>query len=595
MVSISHQIPGQRPLTWPRLSFSYPWRAPPPKVGNGIPTSTIQTKCVDRPPLDFDNLLIDADHNPISNCQRFSQRLATSKNSAVWIEISPEPRLLPSHKLIIIGIDAADYQLTRELMERGDLPRLSTIRDQSHFSCLKSVIPPNTAPGWTSITTGVNPGKHGIYYFYNFSTSPPTIANSTNTSTPRIWDYVEGLGENSVVVNVPFTYPVHKMSGSIVAGIPPWYIDKGSVYPDNLLRRLNSADYEIDTPMSRSLEKRPGALVSRLLATEEKRVGVFLDLLEETEWSFGMIVLTALDRLQHKLLGKGEDEIREVRRGYHEIDGLVGKIIDSLGGGINFLVVSDHGFNPTPIAFYPNAWLHGQGLLQRKSSVRRSISRVSHDLLDGHLLWLPQIMTKRYQGATVVVHSIDAVDLEKSRAFVPGTDGIIVVRSKEDEKSIISGLSELKDDSGMEICKIYTRDQIFKGDRLDSAPELLIVPRDDINIRTDPFSPSVVSRSGNFPKANHGPNGILLAMGPGIRKSGSLDIRLEDVAPTALALMGIRPPDFMDGRAIQEIMVEPHPLDALKTTDVTGDDRAYAFSEEDEKLVMDNLKRLGYT
>jgi arylsulfatase A-like enzyme len=84
-------------------------------------------------------------------------------------------------------------------------------------------------------------------------------------------------------------------------------------------------------------------------------------------------------------------------------------------------------------------------------------------------------------------------------------------------------------------------------------------------------------------------------MGPGIRKSGSLDIRLEDVAPTALALMGIRPPDFMDGRAIQEIMVEPHPLDALKTTDVTGDDRAYAFSEEDEKLVMDNLKRLGYT
>ena len=123
----------------------------------------------------------------------------------------------------------------------------------------------------------------------------------------------------------------------------------------------------------------------------------------------------------------------------------------------------------------------------------------------------------------------------------------------------------------------------------------MIVPRDDVNIRTDPFSHSVVSSSGNFPKANHGPNGIFLATGPSIRKSESLDVCLEDVAPTSLALMGIRPPDSMDGHAIQEIMVEPHPFDSLKPADVTGDDRAYTFSEKDEKLVMENLRRLGYT
>jgi predicted AlkP superfamily phosphohydrolase/phosphomutase len=502
---------------------------------------------------------------------------------------------LPLHKLIIIGLDAADYQLTRTFMEDGDLPRLSAIRDQGCFSSLKSVIPPQTAPAWTSITTGVNPGKHGIYYFYNFSTTPLTITNATNTSAPRIWDYVEAIDEKSVVVNVPVTYPVHKISGSIVSGIPPWYIDERSVYPGALLDRLKGARYEIDTPMSRGLEKQPDVLVSRLLATEEKRVDVFLDLLSKDEWSFGMIVLTALDRLQHKALGKGEEKNKAVRRGYHEVDGLVGKIIDSLGEGVSFLIVSDHGFNERPIAFYPNAWLHGRGLLERKSSIRNRLTRIAHDALDGHLLWLPQGMTKRYQGATTVIHTIDAVDLERSRAFVPGTDGVIVVKSKEDEKSIISGLSELKDDSGKEICKVYTRDQVYSGDRLGAAPDLLIVPRDDINIKTDPFSRSVVSRSGDFPKANHGPNGIFLAAGPGIRKSGGLDLCLEDVAPTSLALMGMRPPDSMDGRTIQEIMVEPHPTRSLKKTDVIRNDRAYAFSEEDEKRVMDNLKRLGYT
>jgi len=502
---------------------------------------------------------------------------------------------LPLNKLVIVGIDAADYQLTRDLMESGDIPRLSAIMDQGSFSLLKSVVPPHTAPGWTSITTGVNPGKHGIYYFHNFSTTPTTITNSTNTSTPRIWDYVGALEERSAVVNVPVTYPVHKISGSMVAGIPPWYFDERSVYPGDLIKKLKSEDYEIDTPMSRGLEKQPDELVNRLLATEEKRLEVFLNLLSETEWSFGMIVFTALDRLQHKLVGKGDVENKAVRRGYHEIDRLVGKLVDSLGDQVNILVVSDHGFNPRPVAFYPNAWLHAQGLLQRKSSTRYRITRMLHNLLDGHTFWLPQSMTKRFQGATVVVNTIEAVDLLKSRAFVPGTDGIIVVKSREDEKSIMSGLSELKDDSGKKICSIYTRDQVYKGEKLDSAPQLLIIPRNDVNIVTDPFSHKIVSSSGNFSKGNHGPNGIFLAAGPSIGKSGSLEVCLEDVAPTALTLMGIRPPDYMDGHAIEEIMSEPHPFDTLKPTNVMGQDQNYAFSLEDEKLVMENLKRLGYT
>jgi predicted AlkP superfamily phosphohydrolase/phosphomutase len=502
---------------------------------------------------------------------------------------------LPLHKLVIIGLDAADLQLTQDFMGDGDMPRLSGIADQGCFSRLKSGVPPQTAPAWTSITTGVNPGKHGIYYFYDFSTSPTTIVNATKTSTPRIWDYVEAADDRSVVVNVPITYPVHKIAGSIVSGIPPWYIDERSVYPEDLLGKLKAAGYEIETPMSRGLERRPDALVSRVLATEETRVDAFLTLLKEGEWSFGMVVLTGLDRLQHKLLGKGEKETAAVRRGYRGVDALVGKIIDSLGAGVNVLIVSDHGFNPRPLAFYPNAWLHSQGLLRRKSSGRYRLTRMAHDLLDGHLLWLPQRMTKRFQGATTVIRTIDAVDLEGSRAFVPGTDGVVVVKSKDDERSIISGLSELKDDSGEEICKVYTRDQVYKGHRLDAAPELLIVPRDDINIKTDPFSRSFLSRSGNFPKANHGPNGIFLATGPDIGRSGTLDISLEDVAPTSLTLMGLRPPDAMDGHAIREIMREPRPLQSLRPTDVTNDDRTYAFSEKEEKQVMDNLRRLGYT
>jgi predicted AlkP superfamily phosphohydrolase/phosphomutase len=513
---------------------------------------------------------------------------------------------LKKKKLIIIGLDAADLQSTREFMDDGDMPRLSSIAETGCFSRLESTIPSQTGPAWTSITTGVNPGTHGIYYFYNFSTSPITIVNATNSSTPRIWDYVGASKGTSVLVNVPITYPAREMSGSMVSGIPPWFIDERSVYPRELLARLKAAGYEIDTPLSRGLEKQPALLASRLVDTEERRVAAFLDLLRTTtpDWSFGMIVMTALDRLQHKVLGRGakgkeeEENDEAVRRGYKGVDALVGNVIDSFGGDVNFLVVSDHGFNRRPVAFYPNSWLHAQGLLRRKSSMRNRLARMGHDLFDGHLLWVPQGVTKRFQGAATVVHTIDAIDLESSRAFVPGTDGVVVVRSKEDEEKIISGMSQLTDGSGKEICKIYTREQVYKGDRVGAAPELLIVPRDDINIRTDPFSREVVSTSGDFPRANHGPNGIFLAVGPDIKKApGDLDISLEDIAPTALALLGLRPPGSLEGRVLKEVLVAPPADGSLKIIEAVGGGHGndYAFSQEEEKLVMDNLKRLGYT
>jgi predicted AlkP superfamily phosphohydrolase/phosphomutase len=502
--------------------------------------------------------------------------------------------LVSKKKLVIIGIDAADYGLVSKLLENQELPRLSRMAGDGNFSCLKSVMPPNTAPGWTSITTGVNPGKHGIYYFYNFSTSPPTIINSTNGSAPRIWDYVGASGGRSVVVNVPITYPVTEITGSIVSGIPPWYIDERAVSPVSLLKTLQDRHYEIDTPMSRALEKRPEILVNRLLETEERRVETFLSLLREEgeKWSFAMIVITALDRLQHKLVGKGKLEDDQVRRGYREVDKMVGRIVDELGPEVNYLIVSDHGFAKTPIAFYPNAWLYKAGLLVRKSSFQHRMFRAVHNLFDGHLLWLPLSLTKRFQGGNANVPAIDAVDLLKSRAFVPGTDGLIIVKSKKDLDAITKGLSEIRDEAGQKVCTVYPKSQIYNGDRLESAPDLLILPRDDVTIRSDPFSSEYATTGGDFPRGNHSFNGIFLAAGPNIRKSESLDFRLEDVAPTALELMGVRPPKLMDGKAPDELMAEPFssslsPLGKIPTP-------AFKFSEAEEELVMENLRRLGY-
>lgn len=499
---------------------------------------------------------------------------------------------MTSRKLVIIGLDAADYQTTQALVRDGRMPRLAAMGRSGCFSRLASVFPPQTAPAWTSITTGVNPGKHGIYYFYNFSRLPLTIINSTDTATPRIWDYVGAAGGRSVVVNVPITYPAQPISGSMVSGIPPWFTDARSVYPEELLSRLEREHYETDTPMSRSLEREPQELVRRVADTEKRRVDLFLELLRESEWSFAMVVLTALDRLQHKVVGKGEEGREATARGYQEIDGIVGHLVDSVGEDTNYIVVSDHGFNERPVAFYPNVWLHQKGYLKRKSSLRYRLDAAAHDLFDGHFLWVPKAVTKRYQGANPVVHTIDQVDLESSRAFVPGTDGVMVVKSKEDRQEIASALGQLRDETGQEVCRVYTREQVYSGDRLGSGPELLIVPRDDVNVRSDPFARSVVTRSGSFPRGNHSSNGILFASGPDIKQSAISDARLEDIAPTALTLMGIRPEEDMDGGLLDILRSRDQ---ALERAVPKRSEQAYVFSEEDEKRVIDNLERLGYT
>ena len=63
-------------------------------------------------------------------------------------------------KCVIFGIDGADFYLTRQLMDEGDLPNLKCISQNGSYNSLLSTIPPLTPQAWSSFACGVNPGKH---------------------------------------------------------------------------------------------------------------------------------------------------------------------------------------------------------------------------------------------------------------------------------------------------------------------------------------------------------------------------------------------------------------------------------------------------
>jgi predicted AlkP superfamily phosphohydrolase/phosphomutase len=71
----------------------------------------------------------------------------------------------PPKKLIILGFDGADARLTQKWMDEGKLPNLAKLRAQGSFSPLRPTIPSQTPVSWSTFSTGLNPGRHGVFDF----------------------------------------------------------------------------------------------------------------------------------------------------------------------------------------------------------------------------------------------------------------------------------------------------------------------------------------------------------------------------------------------------------------------------------------------
>jgi len=80
--------------------------------------------------------------------------------------VSCSPRThATGRKVIVLGFDGMDYQLTRELIAQGRLPNLAKLSQTGSFAPLGSSIPPQSPVAWSTFITGVDPGQHAIFDF----------------------------------------------------------------------------------------------------------------------------------------------------------------------------------------------------------------------------------------------------------------------------------------------------------------------------------------------------------------------------------------------------------------------------------------------
>jgi len=97
-------------------------------------------------------------------------------------------------KLIILGFDGADAKLTQKWMDEGKLPNLARLRAQGSFSPLRPTIPSQTPVSWSTFSTGLNPGRHGVFDFLKRDpqTYKPTFAAAGEGSEPFLFGESNG-------------------------------------------------------------------------------------------------------------------------------------------------------------------------------------------------------------------------------------------------------------------------------------------------------------------------------------------------------------------------------------------------------------------
>ncbi|MET1159996.1 MAG: alkaline phosphatase family protein [Thermoprotei archaeon] len=102
---------------------------------------------------------------------------------------------MPGRRVSVIGLDGLSWTYLNKLLKRHIIPNIKSIISKGVSSKIYA-FPPNTPPSWSSIMTGVNPGKHGIYDFIHFTKNyEQVLFSSEHLMHPRVFEMLGFIGK----------------------------------------------------------------------------------------------------------------------------------------------------------------------------------------------------------------------------------------------------------------------------------------------------------------------------------------------------------------------------------------------------------------
>ncbi len=433
-------------------------------------------------------------------------------------------------EVLVIGLDGVPHSFLSEQIARGELPNLAALAADGELTSARSTYPTVSCSAWTSFVTGLNPGGHGIFGFQDRrpGSYETFITGSGQVQAPALWRTLTERGRRVLIINVPVTYPPPQVSGLLVSGFLAPRLE-GATHPPQLAARLERLGYRIDIDPWRARESLD-ALLDDLDLTLEARIRAATELLREERWSLAMVHIMGTDRINHFMWGAWESRDPEYAPRfldyYRKVDGAVGRLMEAAGEQSEVLVLSDHGFCLTRAEVNLDAWLRGRGWLAVLATEGASLSEVDES-------------TRAFSLTPGRIY-LNVRGREPRGALSPGEE----YESARDE--LAAELAELTDPETGEaiLADVFKREEVFQGPAMAAASDLLAVPRDGYDLKSN-LSSAELFTSGPITGMHTYDDAFWCARG---RSFVHADPQVCDGAPTVLQLLGEDLPDSLDGR-----------------------------------------------
>lgn len=534
-------------------------------------------------------------------------------------------------KLIIIGIDGTCKEILFDLKDRYNLPNISELLNKGVWAELESTFNMSSPSAWTSITTGVNPGKHGIFFFTEVSTDGYYFIpiDSRKRKAKTIWQICTDFGRRCIIVNVPLSYPADRINGVMVTGLrTPGLDSPGSTFPEYLAEDLKKRNYIIMSDAAKLYhEGNIKGSLDELIKQIRSRVRTIKFLMKKEKWDLLFAVFSATD-IAHHIYWRYYDsnhphynpEYKDYMGiVYEELDRGLGEILNLVEDNYNLMVLSDHGAGLQPGgAVYLNDWLAHEGFLRYLSKKDRAVKvksifkKFTYDLLrqilpkstrenlqrffpQARTRYLSSIKFENIDWARTIAYSDNATNVIRLNIRGREPNGIIhPAQQREICEKIIQKLYMLRDPvSGNKVIK-YARNKydIYFGNYMDMAPDIEIQWSAQGTISgLYPGQEKKLIYKNKKISGGHKQNGIIIASGPNFKKCRQEKKQhIYDVTPTVLPLLNIPLSRNFDGKPILEFFSKLPAIKYIKNYSEIEETKTSEYSE----IIRNRLKGLGY-
>lgn len=506
-------------------------------------------------------------------------------------------------RILAFAFSEASFELIERWSASGELPTFRSLRETGTWGQLQSAVPYVTPLLWSTLLTGTNAGRHGVFDFWQRgATGGFHEVDRRAIRQPCLWDMLADSGVAGGFFNVPLTWPPPRVPGFVIAGQ-----DAPGAHPDvaepralyaQIVQRFGRLPFKEIFPGGRRKED----YLTLFDRDAEERGNVLEHLARTRREPFMMIYNSATAMAQHyfwsDMSAPATDPFHGiVLRAFQGMDRLMARVIAAAQGEVQVFAFSESGAGPLRSGVDLNAWLADAGLLRLRVGGRREAAgggtRARRNPVRGARHWVQRALPlpaqrflnqhlgplKRWiQQRSELGH----VDWRNTRAYARGKEGNLFVnlagrephgivrRGAEYEAvrdELIAKLLALRDPCSdlPPVAAALRPEELFSGPQLQYAPDVIV------DWRNGEYMPAEQHQFGgaifcqrwreymSWPTSgSHRHNGIFFAAGPGIAQRGRLDaLRLIDLAPTLLHAAGARVPAHLEGRVAHELFTAP--------------------------------------